>query len=163
MRLIQIIPLLIFLAIVSYLIGNHLHDRELQRDQFINSIRLNEHADKPHIELKRVTSPDGRVDAILAEVNMDSSNRTIPKGYAIYLVPVGEGLVLQSLYPNQKFSMQTGLKTSNLSGESRNFLKLSTRTAISLNSKTIAHLRRNTGLRYESFLKANHFLCQNEL
>jgi hypothetical protein len=102
MKLIQIVPLLIFVAIVSYLIGNHLHDRELSRDKAINRIRLNEHADKPHKELKRITSPDGRVDAILAKVEIDSSNSNIPSSYAIYLVPADKGLDLQSLYPNQK-------------------------------------------------------------
>lgn len=102
MKPVQIIPLLIFVAIISYLIGNHLHDRELQRDKFINRIRLNEHADKPHTELKRVTSPDGRVDAVLAEIEVDATFSNIPKGYAIYLVAAGGRLNLQSLYPDQK-------------------------------------------------------------
>ncbi len=102
MKLIQIIPLLIFVAIVSYLIGNHIHDRELQRDKAINRVRINPHADKSHKELKRLASPDGRVDAILAEIEIDSSNSNIPNGYAIYLVPAGERLDLQSLYPNRK-------------------------------------------------------------
>jgi hypothetical protein len=98
----QIIPLLIFVAIVSYLIGNHIYDREVRRDEIINRMRLNSHADKPHKELKRTTSPDGRVDAILAEVEIDPSNSNIPNGYAVYLVPAGEGLDLQSPYPNRK-------------------------------------------------------------
>jgi hypothetical protein len=102
MKLLLLIPLLIFVAIVSYFIGNHLHDRALSRDKFINRTRLNEHADKPHKELERVTSPNGRIDAILAEIEVDSSNSNIPKGYAIYLVPLGKDLDLQSIYPTQK-------------------------------------------------------------
>jgi hypothetical protein len=98
----QIIPLLIFISIVSYLIGNHVYDRELRRDEIINRMRLNSHADRPHKELKRITSPDGRVDAILAEIEIDPSNSNIPNGYAVYLVPFGQELDLQSRYPNRK-------------------------------------------------------------
>ncbi|MEJ7849024.1 MAG: hypothetical protein WKF92_13145 [Pyrinomonadaceae bacterium] len=125
MKLIQIIPLLIFVAVVSYLIGNHIHDRELKRDKFINRIRLNEHADKPHKELKRVTSPDGRVDAILAEIEVDSSNSNIPKGYAIYLVPVGEELELQSIYPNQIVFYATRITDLEFFWRNKEFLEIS--------------------------------------
>ena len=102
MRPSQIVPLVIFVGVVSYLIGNHIHDRELIRDRAINRVRMNPHADKPHKELRRLASPDGRVDAILAEIEIDPSNSNIPNGYAVYLVPAGGRLDLESPYPNSK-------------------------------------------------------------
>ncbi|HEX8266081.1 MAG TPA: hypothetical protein VF596_11790 [Pyrinomonadaceae bacterium] len=102
MKLIQINPLLIFVAIVSYLIGGHVFDIEIVRVKAINRVRLNEHADKPHNELQRLTSPDRRVDAIPAEIVEDPSNPNSSNGYAIYLVPAREKLDLLSQYPDQK-------------------------------------------------------------
>lgn len=124
MKLIQIIPLIIFVAIVSYLVGNHFHDRDLRRDKFINRIRLNEHADKPHTELKRITSPDKKVDAVLAEIEVDSLNSNIPKGYAIYLVPAGESLDLQSLYPDRKVFYANRIVDLDFSWKDREFLEI---------------------------------------
>jgi hypothetical protein len=124
MKSTQIIPLLIFVAIVSYLIGNHIHDRDLSRDKFINSIRLNEHADRSHKELKRLTSPDGRVDAILSEIVVDETNSNIPNGYAVYLVPAGEELRLQSLYPNQKVFYANRIADLEFAWRDRDFLEI---------------------------------------
>ena len=65
MKLSRIIPLLIIVALLSYLVG------QCNVPWRYNAERLgrNQIADLPHKELKRVTSPDGAVDAILAIVN----------------------------------------------------------------------------------------------
>lgn len=122
MKISQIIPLLIFVALVSYLIGNHIHDRELARDKAINRARINSHADKWHKELKRITSPGGRVDAILAEIEIDSLN---PNGYAVYLVPAGKRLDLQSRFPNRKVFYANRVTGLELAWKDREFLDIS--------------------------------------
>jgi hypothetical protein len=94
-KLSRIVPLLIIVALVSYLAGQcnmpwRYHSERLER----NSI-----ADLPHNELKRVTSPDGAVDAILARVETDSLSAD---GFAVYLASSGKELDLQSLNFDRK-------------------------------------------------------------
>lgn len=124
MKLIQIIPLLIFVAIVSYLIGNHIHNREMARDKVVNRIRLNEHSGKPHKELKRITSPHGRVDAVLAEIEIDSSDSNIPKGYGVYLVPAGKEIDSQSDYPDRKVFYANRIADLELDWRDAEFLEI---------------------------------------
>ena len=90
MKLSRIIPLLIIVALLSYFVGLcnipwRYNTERLERNPI---------ADLPHKELKRITSPDGAVDAILARVETDSLSAD---GFAVYLVSVGKQLDLQSL------------------------------------------------------------------
>lgn len=97
MKLSKLIPLVIVIAILSFALGQcsyevpwHKSDERLER---------NPHADLPHRELRRITSPDGGVDAILAEVITDSLSAN---GYAVYLAPAGMKLDLQSIEFDRK-------------------------------------------------------------
>ena len=56
-------------------------------------------ANLPHKELKRITSPDGAVDAILARVETDSLSAD---GFAVYLAAAGKELDLESLEFDRK-------------------------------------------------------------
>ncbi len=77
MKLSRIIPLLIVVALLSYFAG------QCNVPWRYNTERLgrNPIADLPHKELKRVTSPDGAVDAILTRVETDSLSAD---GFAAY-------------------------------------------------------------------------------
>ncbi len=95
MKLSRIIPLLITVALLSYFVGL------CNIPWRYNSERLerNPIADLPHKELKRITSPDGAVDAILARVEADSLSAD---GFAVYLGAAGKELDLQSLEFDRK-------------------------------------------------------------
>lgn len=86
----RFIPLLIFVAVLSFMVGRREVPWERSRERLVR----NPEADLPHRELKRVTSPDGKVDAILAQVITDSLSAD---GFAVYLAPAGRKLDLQSI------------------------------------------------------------------
>ncbi len=95
MKLSRFIPLLIIVALLSYFVGL------CNIPWRYNSERLerNPIADLPHKELKRVTSPDGAVDAILARVETASLSAD---GFAVYLAAAGKEIDLQSLAFDRK-------------------------------------------------------------
>lgn len=87
----RLIPIIIIIGVLSFMAGQYSYEVPWHKSEL--RLERNPHADFPHRELNRVTSPDGRVDAILAEVITDSLSAN---GYAVYLAPAGTKLDLQS-------------------------------------------------------------------
>jgi hypothetical protein len=87
----RVIPLVIFVAVLSFMVGQCSYEVPWHKSEV--RLERNPQADLPHRELKRVTSPDGVIDAILAEVITDSLSAN---AYAVYLAPAGTKLDLQS-------------------------------------------------------------------
>lgn len=95
MKISRIFPLLIAVALLSYFIG--LCNMPWRYDS--ERLERNPVANLPHKELKRITSPDGAVDAILARVETDSLSAD---GFAVYLAAAGKELDLESLEFDRK-------------------------------------------------------------
>lgn len=121
MKLSIVIPLLIIVATLSFFGGKYSFNRELSRDKAFRRNRINQHADAPHKELKRVTSPDGAVDAVLAEVEIDELN---PNGSAVYLVAAGQEIDLRSIHPDRKFFYATRIDSLELVWREPKFLEI---------------------------------------
>jgi hypothetical protein len=147
---------LIIVALLFYFVGTN----NIPWRFYCERLERNPIADLPHKELKRITSPDGAVDAILARVETDSLSAD---GFAVYLAPTGKELDLQSLEFDRKYFTQTELMTLNLFGVSQVFLRLDILAATFSIFAIIGGCARITLLKCESFQKANLFPYQNEV